>query len=565
MSRPVSRDRRTDAVLGRDVKPGGFHLPLAGSLLGLLVAAAATAFAESPAEAVDAFVAEHGKTAGVMRFDIGVDSAGRPMPVVICRDDLDLETKKVRVLLVGHSEAEGRAVLDAMRWFHGEGGKTYRDRFALSAIPRAPAKAEYPPQGDAYAGRPREAHAVWRWIGMHAPDVAVELESDAKVSLLVEALGKAKPAGTGHIPTIRSQFDAEGRFLENEFATIESDKLTSPSPARRELQRRARRTPIETAKLLAEHYGHDLRSVAYIPAVALIGRLRLGELTGDDSHAADVRKIVEPYLEGKATFNKSPGGATVAGHLVFTELAKRQPDARLQVPVAVVVDAAYDASEGGVPFRPHSQMSDAVFMGGPLLAQYAKVSGQSKFFDLCVRHVKFMTEMNVREDGLHRHSPLDEAAWGRGNGFPALGLALILEDFPEDHPRRPYLLKVYREHMAALVKHQDATGMWHQVVDHPGSYRELSSTSMITFAMLRGLCRGWLDEETYEPIVEKAWPAINVRIAADGSLVDVCTGTGKQKSLQAYLDRKAILGKDARGGAMALLVATEMAAWEREQ
>jgi hypothetical protein len=41
--------------------------------------------------------------------------------------------------------------------------------------------------------------------------------------------------------------------------------------------------------------------------------------------------------------------------------------------------------------------------------------------------------------------------------------------------------------------------------------------------------------------------------------VDVCEGTGKQKSLLDYLNRAAILDRDPRGGAMALLFATEMA------
>jgi rhamnogalacturonyl hydrolase YesR len=82
---------------------------------------------------------------------------------------------------------------------------------------------------------------------------------------------------------------------------------------------------------------------------------------------------------------------------------------------------------------------------------------------------------------------------------------------------------------------------------------------MITFAMLRGVQSGWLERATFEPAIRKAWPAILARIAEDGSLIDVCEGTGKQTSLRAYLDRKAILGPDDRGGAMALLVATEMA------
>jgi hypothetical protein len=41
-------------------------------------------------------------------------------------------------------------------------------------------------------------------------------------------------------------------------------------------------------------------------------------------------------------------------------------------------------------------------------------------------------------------------------------------------------------------------------------------------------------------------------------MIDVCESTGKQKSLKDYIHRAAILGKDARGGAMALLLATEL-------
>ena len=122
------------------------------------------------------------------------------------------------------------------------------------------------------------------------------------------------------------------------------------------------------------------------------------------------------------------------------------------------------------------------------------------------------------------------------------------------------MLREFRGHLAALVKYQDPTGMWHQVVDHTGSYRELSCTCMITFAMIRGVRSGWLDEKTYRPILEKSFQAVLTRIAADGTLVDVCTGTGKQQDLRAYLDRTAILGPDPRGGAMSLLVTTEMAA-----
>ena len=113
--------------------------------------------------------------------------------------------------------------------------------------------------------------------------------------------------------------------------------------------------------------------------------------------------------------------------------------------------------------------------------------------------------------------------------------------------------------MEALVKHQDPTGAWHQVIDREESYRELTSTCMITFAMARGVDKGWLPRPRFQPVIDKAWYAIRTRVPPNGRLVDVCTGTGKQKNLREYYDRAAILGPDARGGAMALMVATELA------
>jgi rhamnogalacturonyl hydrolase YesR len=118
-------------------------------------------------------------------------------------------------------------------------------------------------------------------------------------------------------------------------------------------------------------------------------------------------------------------------------------------------------------------------------------------------------------------------------------------------------------HLGALSKFQDVTGMWQQVIDEPGSYRELTCTCMIGYALVEGIQRGWLPEEEFGPLVQKAWEGVKVRVGRDGKLIDVCTGTGKQKSLRDYLDRTAILGIDERGGAMAMMFAAAMAEWEQ--
>jgi hypothetical protein len=48
------------------------------------------------------------------------------------------------------------------------------------------------------------------------------------------------------------------------------------------------------------------------------------------------------------------------------------------------------------------------------------------------------------------------------------------------------------------------------------------------------------------------------RIAEDGTLMDVCTGTGSGPTRDYYLNRAALTGTDDRGGAMGLTAAIEM-------
>jgi hypothetical protein len=307
------------------------------------------------------------------------------------------------------------------------------------------------------------------------------------------------------------------------------------SALRKELAKRESRTPIEVAEAVSQNYGRRLKSINYQTALAMVGRARLAQLKAEDAGAELAAKI---------------SGATVAGYLIFAELG--------------IQDRVMAAAAGGRDNPGHNEMSDSVFMVCPILAAAGRTSGDETFYTACIDHLKLMRKLCLRPDGLYRHSPLDEAAWGRGNGFPALGLAWVLAEMPEEVDGRPLVLDAFRHHIAALAKHQDASGMWHQVIDHPGSYREFTCTCMITYAVLRGMREGWLDREEYQAIADRGWRAIKLRISLDGkSFTDACTGTGKQRSLQDYFLRTAILGPDERSGGMAMMVATERALWER--
>jgi rhamnogalacturonyl hydrolase YesR len=453
------------------------------------------------------------------------------------------------LVLIGGLEGDGPSrrivAAEAKRY---QGTPRVRRPFRLIALPLAnPASSPlaFPPTGAAYKDNP-ESHYLWRWLGTLAPDLVVVVGQEDFG--LTAALERESPAGVGPIPAKRVE-------VKPGVLRAVSGKIP-PSGARLEIERRLARSPREVAEELAVFYGHGLDAAVYIPAFALIGRLRLG-------HLEEVRSIVGPYLDGTRDSLLQPTASHQSGHLIFGELAERVRDQRALQRVLAAANLGFDADgqpKDSMPF--HNEMSDAVFMGCPILAKAGKLSGDSKYFDMALRHLRFIQKLCLRPDGLYRHSPLDEAAWGRGNAFPALGLALTLSDWNPNHQAFDPIRLDFQNHMAALARYQQPDGTWRQVIDVRGAYPEFSATAMIATAMLRGVRRGWLDPGSYNPRIERAWQAINRRIDSEGRLIDVCESTGKQKSLDDYLRRAAILDRDPRGGAMALLFATEMAGLE---
>src|SRR5438132_3241362 len=357
----------------------------------------------------------------------------------------------------------------------------------------------FPPVGQAYKDNP-ESHYLWRWIAMQAPDFVL-IASDEDYGLAA-ALARDSVAGVGRIPT-RRVHPAPGMLSS-------LPKNIPRSEARVEMGRRLARTPRQVADELAVYYGHELDEAVYIPAMALIGRLRLG-------HEAEVARIVAPFVDGSKDSLAKATSSHLAGHLVFGELTERTKDARYIALVRKAADLGFtDTGEMKEAMPLHNEMSDSVFMGCPILAKAGKLTGDRRYFDLMLRHLQFMQKLCLRPDGIYRHSPLDQAAWGRGNAFPALGLALSLSDLPAGSGVFDDALRAYQSHMKALASFQDENGMWRQIVDLPGSYPEFSATAMIAIAMSRGIRSGWLDARSYQPLVDNAWRALKMRISADG-------------------------------------------------
>ena len=477
------------------------------------------------------------------RWTIGLSTSGAPIEALVVAGG---STSSPTVLVVGGLQgADQSSETIAREAAAFDKIPQSRRLFRLIAIAGANPDArplQFPPSGVAYREQ-IESHVLWRWIGTHAPDLMLIAGPDHG---LFDALSQNVVIDVGRIPARR--VDASAPFLRSIEANIPR------SNAHQEVERRLQRSPRALAEELARVYGHEFAQPNYIGAMAIVSRLRLGEQD-------DVAQLLAPYLDGAKDSFARPSQSSLASHLLFFEYARRARDDRAKA--LVIRAAASGFTETGElrEFMPlHGGWSDSLFMDVPILAMAGALTGERRYFDMAARHHAFMQQIVRRPDGLYRHQMSAEAAWGRGNAFPALGLALTLSEFPKDHPDYSRLLASYRTHMAALARFQDENGMWRNVIDRPGAYPEYSATVMIATAMLRGIRNGWIDRETYDPLVQHAWSAILARTSSEGLLVDVCESTGTRGLTDLdYLRRAAILGRDDRGGGMAMFFATELA------
>jgi rhamnogalacturonyl hydrolase YesR len=538
----------------------------------------------------------------------GVTRSQTPIPALVHRDAYAPITPRVRVLLIGGLSGRPEDVTLAYNVL--EAYVETRDRLgqtlALSAVPcanpdglvlgvgpenGAGGRPEngYPPLDQFfYDPHNPERRYLWRWAGLQAPDLLLEvragqavaweasatamtLASELHATLVappdsfLAALGAdlsngLTPNGLGSIPGLRLTTPSEAlrAQLQRLWSLLPSLATLLSSPARRRLEARRTRAPLQVARSLATVYGHTLEPVVYTQGMALSGRLRLSRLdpTYEDPVPSIVR-LVEPYVAGEVRmFDASASGAALAGLIWGMQLAEITRDRRYADLVISVAERYRPGTEGGAPppSDPDYRTED-MFMNGAMLGRAFQLSGEMRYLELLTRFL--LTARTQQEDGLFWHSRSTPHYWGRGNGFALLGFSETLSFLPTDHPDHAALLAMHVRHLAALQQLQLPSGMFGQVLNVPGSYQEFTVTCMVGYAMARAVRRGWLDA-SYRRTIDLAWQGVAERIDDAGGLVDCCTNTGVQEDVQAYLDRPAIFGRDDRGGAMALWFAVEM-------
>jgi unsaturated rhamnogalacturonyl hydrolase len=207
--------------------------------------------------------------------------------------------------------------------------------------------------------------------------------------------------------------------------------------------------------------------------------------------------------------------------------------------------------------------ADDLYMACPYLVRWSAYTKDGKYLADAAHQVMNMAARLQDKDGLWFHAysePKKEHSpfkWGRANGWIAVTTAEVLSAMPENHPDRAKLLDIFRRHVDGLIKVQAESGMWRQVLDHPELWEETSCTAMFSYAIARGVNRGWLPAEDMAA-ARKGFAAICAKyITPEGSVNGTCRGTNIGFKIEYYADRDRP-NDDLHGRGVVLLAGTEI-------
>ena len=306
----------------------------------------------------------------------------------------------------------------------------------------------------------------------------------------------------------------------------------------------------------------------YSMGVVLAGMLLASDITGDVSyrdyalknfdfifdHSDYFEKQVEafgPQPDGlRRLFNMRElddcgaiGAALIKAYAVKQDPRYRRTIDRVADFISHRMTRMSDGTLARTRPRPVSLWADDFYMSVPFLAQMGHLTNDRGYFDDAARQViQMSSRLQNPQTGLYDHSwfadtPNDpKFYWGRGAGWALMATAELLSVLPENHPDRAKVLEIFQRAGQGVAGAQSGNGLWHQLLDKTDSYLETSASAMFTFAIARGVNRGWLSP-VYAPVAQTGWQAGASRVREDGQIEGICVSTTAAYDAVYYYNR----------------------------
>lgn len=401
-------------------------------------------------------------------------------------------------------------------------------------------------------------------------------------------------------------------------AEVERRTLSPRIRVKTEASRSARElSPIQISTRLAEsemarrgeslsHGGWDAMASrpsgwTYTTGLLMQAMDDLSAAVGDPRFSDFARRTIDSYLTKDGTILTYDAAEfnidSINSGKMLQRLGSREPDLRYRAAIgALAAQLAKHprTSEGAFWHKqryPHQLWLDGVYMGMPFLAGVGTMEGDDHKIEEAVREFTIArSHLRDPRSGLYYHA-WDEAkeqnwadpetgrsrfVWARGLGWYAMALVDILDLIPpEKTARRAPLLPIIPELAESLVRYQDATGVWFQIMDmpdQPGNYREASASAMFTYFLAKAVNKGYLPE-SFAPAAQKAYAGLVdefLSVHPDGSfhLTNICEtgglGYGRDGSYRYYMSEP-VVENDPKGLGPAIMAGIQVAELSKQK
>lgn len=272
--------------------------------------------------------------------------------------------------------------------------------------------------------------------------------------------------------------------------------------------------------------------------VGLYGIWGLYSKTGEEKYL----KILTDYYDS-ALENGLPGKNvnTMAPILALSLLAEKTGREDYMATAREWVEWLYGGGlekteEGGYQHRTTDDLNDQELWDDTLmmsvlpLATLGRILGKKEWMDEAeyqlLLHIEHLADPvtglwwhGYTFKGRHHFA---EAFWGRGNSWATIALPLFVETIPLSPAVKRYVSVVMNRQIEAVAKLQDASGLWHTLLDHEDSYLESSCAAGFGYGILKGIKLGLVDPK-WKTVADKALPAVMDCIDGKG-IVRKCSG-----------------------------------------
>ena len=333
----------------------------------------------------------------------------------------------------------------------------------------------------------------------------------------------------------------------------------------------------------------------YIDGCMMTALLAMSDITGEGQYFDFAESFIDDFVaeDGSIrsyepeTFNLDDinEGRVLFSLLEKTGKEKYRKAARLLRRQLEQQPRTYEGNFWHKAIYPNQVWLDGIYMAQPFYALYEKHLGSGDYRDILSQIETVRRRMFDEEKQLYYHgydasrsafwadpkTGCSKNFWLRSIGWFAVALADLLEILPAGEPREK-LSAIFAELMEGVARYADEeTGLYWQVVDQggrAGNYLETSGSSMLAYAMLKGVRLGALGKEyaakgqkTFRGIVEKYLSFTD----GDLNLGGICLVAGlgpetnrRRDGSYEYYISEPVVANDAKGVAPFLLCYTEI-------